>query len=166
LDNLALIAARAENGVIGRNGMLPWRIPADMRYFKSVTMGKPVVMGRKTFASIGRPLPGRQNIVITRSVDFSHAGVTVAMNLPTAIALSASAAAGGEIMVIGGAAIYEAALPFARRLYMTEVHGEFDGDVHFPWIDTAEWIELSREKHVQDQPMPIAFSFVVMDRRA
>lgn len=165
MANLAIIAALADNRVIGRDGALPWRIPADVRYFKSVTMGKPVIMGRKTFKSIGRPLPGRLNIVVTRDTHFRADGVTSASGIDAAIELASSAAGTGEIMVIGGAEIYVLTLPHARRLYLTEVHATIAGDTRFPRFEPADWVEFSREEHTQEQPIQLAFSFVVLDRR-
>ncbi len=159
---LALIAAVAHNGVIGRGGELPWRIPADLQYFKAITMGKPMIMGRRTFESIGKALPGRTNIVVTRSVDFSADDVEVAGNLDQALEIAAGTGA-DEVMVIGGGEIYAAALPRADRLYLTEVHIDAAGDVRFPAFDRAQWRELSRDDHaaVGDNP---AFSFVTLER--
>jgi dihydrofolate reductase len=161
---IALIAAVARNRVIGRDGGLPWRIPADLRYFKAQTMGKPVVMGRKTWQSIGKPLPGRQNIVVSRDRALSLPGVTVVGDLIAALEAAARLMPGREVMVIGGAAIYASALPLADRLYLTEVHADVAGDVVFPEFDPAAWVERSREKHSQTEPAPLDFSFVVLDR--
>jgi dihydrofolate reductase len=130
---LALIAARARNGVIGLDNRMPWHLPEDLAYFKRVTLGKPVVMGRKTFESIGRPLPGRLNIVVTRNPDWQAAGVQVAHSLDAALALAA-AAAPEEIMLIGGAELYRQALPQADVLYLTEIDAEFAGDAFFPEV--------------------------------
>ena len=135
---LALIAARARNGVIGLDNRMPWHLPEDLAYFKRVTLGKPVVMGRKTFESIGRPLPGRLNIVVTRNPDWQAAGVQVAHSLDAALALAA-AAAPEEIMLIGGAELYRQALPQADVLYLTEIDAEFAGDAFFPEVDLARW---------------------------
>ena len=141
---LALIAARARNGVIGLDNRMPWHLPEDLAYFKRVTLGKPVVMGRKTFESIGRPLPGRLNIVVTRNPDWQAAGVQVAHSLDAALALAA-AAAPEEIMLIGGAELYRQALPQADVLYLTEIDAEFAGDAFFPEVDLARWrIEIGR----------------------
>ncbi len=159
---LALIAAVARNGVIGRDGELPWRIPADLQYFKSTTMGKPIIMGRRTFDSIGKALPGRPNIVVTRSADFTADDVEVAGDLDQAVAIAARNGA-DEVIVIGGGEIYAAALPRADRLYLTEVHIEAAGDVHFPALDRRQWRELSRNDHAADGDTP-AFSFVTLER--
>ena len=155
---LALIAAVARNGVIG----LPWRISADLQHFKSTTMGKPIVMGRRTFESIGKALPGRPNIVVTRKVDFVADGVEVAADLDQALAIGAGHGA-DEVMVIGGGEIYAMALPRADRLYLTEVHRDAAGDVHFPAFDRAQWREVSREDHAAAGETP-AFSFVTLER--
>ncbi len=159
---LALIAAVAHNGVIGRGGELPWRIPADLQFFKAITMGKPMIMGRRTFESIGKALPGRANIVVTRSADFSADDVEVAGNLDQALEIAAGTGA-DEVMVIGGGEIYAAALPRADRLYLTEVHIDAAGDVRFPAFDRAQWRELSRDDHAAAGDNP-SFSFVTLER--
>jgi dihydrofolate reductase len=157
---LALIVAAATNGVIGRDNRLPWHIPDDLRYFKRVTLGKPVVMGRKTFVSIGKPLPGRINIVLSRDPGWSAEGVLVAADLDQALQLAERQSPGAEIMVIGGGSLFAEALPRAARLYLTEVHRDFAGDVVFPEPDPAAWREISREPHEGDPP----YSFVVLER--
>jgi dihydrofolate reductase len=159
---LALIAAVARNGVIGRDGELPWRISADLKYFKSTTMGKPIIMGRRTFESIGRALPGRLNIVVSRNAGFTADGVEIAADLDQALQIAALQG-GGEVMVIGGGEIYAAAMPRADRLYITEIHTDAEGDVLFPTFDRAQWRETSREDHAADGGTP-AFSFVTLDR--
>ncbi|HYM32521.1 MAG TPA: dihydrofolate reductase [Candidatus Cybelea sp.] len=164
MASIALIAAMSRNRVIGRNGGLPWRIPADLRYFKAQTMGKPVVMGRKTWLSIGKPLPGRQNIVVSRDPALSLPGATVVADIRAALEAATRLMPDREVMVIGGGRIYAAALPYADRLYLTEVHADVAGDTAFPEIDPAEWVERSRERHSQTEPAPLEFSFVVLDR--
>ena len=159
---IALIAAVARNGVIGRGGSLPWRIPADLHYFKATTMGKPMIMGRRTFQSIGKALPGRASIVVTRRADFAADDVDVAADLDQALTIAARHG-GDEVVVIGGGEIYAAALPRADRIYLTEVHIDAEGDVHFPALDRAQWRELSRDDHPADGDTP-AFSFVVLER--
>lgn len=159
---LALIAAVARNGVIGRDGDLPWRIPADLQFFKTATMGKPMIMGRRTFESIGKALPGRTNIVVTRSGDFTADDVEVAADFDQALAIAARQDA-GEVMVIGGGEIYAAAMARADRLYLTEVHLDAEGDVHFPQFDLAQWREVSRDDHAAEGDTP-AFSFVTLER--
>ncbi|MEC9152095.1 MAG: dihydrofolate reductase [Pseudomonadota bacterium] len=163
---LCLICAMARNRVIGRNGDLPWQLPADLRHFKSVTMGKPIIMGRKTFESIGRPLPGRKNIVVTRRANFVSDGVLISNNLTAAIALGKAIASEDnvdEIMVIGGGEIYAKALSDADRLYLTEVHADIDGDTFFPALDRGLWREKSRNSHAADGDKP-GFDFILLER--
>jgi dihydrofolate reductase len=155
---LSLIVARASNGVIGKDNQLPWHLPADLKYFKAVTMGKPIVMGRKTFESIGRPLPGRHNIVVTRNPDFSSNGITVVHSVEAAIAAAIEVA---EIMLIGGTELYKLSLPLADRIYLTEIHQDFDGDAHFPVLE-SRWREISREDHISDDGL--AYSFCVLEK--
>lgn len=160
---VALIVAMAENGVIGRDGGLPWRLSGDLRYFKSVTMGKPIIMGRKTFESIGRPLPGRPNLVVSRNPDFSAEGVEVFGTLEAAVA-RAETLVEDDVMVIGGAGLYSAALAIAGRIYLTEVHAAVDGDVTFPAFDRSGWAETSRERHPAGEKDEFDHSFVVLER--
>ncbi len=163
--DITLIVARARNGIIGNKGALPWHLPADLKRFKAITVGKPVVMGRKTFESIGKPLPGRQNIVLTRQPGWTADGVTVVPNLAEAVA-----AAGldprirGHIMIIGGAEIYALALPIATRVELTEVDAAPDGDTILPAFDPARWIEVARETHAAEGERP-GFSFITLERR-
>jgi dihydrofolate reductase len=166
---LAMIAAQSQNRVIGNNNKLPWYLPEDLKYFKRVTLGKPIIMGRKTFESIGRPLPGRTNIIITRNPDWTHdgAGVRVVHSLQQAIELAESLALVNgfeESLVIGGAEIYALALPQADRLYLTQVHAEVQGDAHFPPLDPAQWQEMAREDFSAIEPNPYDYSFIVLDR--
>ena len=144
-SRITLIAAVARNRVIGADGDMPWRIPEDFAFFKRTTMGHPMVMGRATFDSIGKALPGRRSIVITRSRNWRHDGVEVAGSMPVALDLAAGGRGGEEIFVIGGGQIYELALPFADRLLLTEVDREPEGDVTFPRIDRSRWGEGSRD---------------------
>ena len=161
---VSLVIARAANGVIGQHGKIPWRIPADMKHFKAITLGKPCIMGRRTWDSLPkRPLPGRSNIVLTRDLAFNACGAVVAHTLGDAFA-RAQAESPEEIAVIGGADIYSAALPRASRIHLTDVHGAFEGDVHMPPFDPAEWKEVWRENHVGDSGAP-AYSFVTLERR-
>ncbi|MGH8247372.1 MAG: dihydrofolate reductase, partial [Gammaproteobacteria bacterium] len=136
------------NGVIGAGGKLPWRLPADLRHFKSVTMGKPIVMGRRTHESIGRVLPGRENIMLTRDRDYSAPGCTVLHDLNAVFEHCAGA---GEIMIMGGADLYRQMLLRAARIYLTQVHAEFKGDTFFPILDLSNWIEREREEHTADE---------------
>jgi len=161
---VSLVIARATNGVIGQRGQIPWRIPADMKHFKAVTMGKPCIMGRKTWESLPRkPLPGRTNIVLTRETGFHAEGAVLAHSFDDALA-RAEAESPEEIAIIGGADIYRVALPRADCIHLTEVHGEFEGDVHMPPFDAAEWHEVWREDHATGEAAP-AFSFVTLERR-
>lgn len=142
---LSLIAAAANNNVIGRNNELPWHLPQDLKYFKSVTLGKPVIMGRKTFESIGKPLPGRTNIVITRQSDWQHAGVLVASSVQDALELAENfrnelGQTADEVMVIGGAEIYRCALPLANKVYLTRIDEDIVGDAWFPQLPDADWV--------------------------
>jgi dihydrofolate reductase len=163
---IALIVAMADNRTIGRDGGLPWRIPADLKFFKAKTMGKPIVMGRRTFESIGRPLPGRPNIVVTRSGAEFPEGVDVAPDVEGALSVAAQRArdcGADEIMIIGGAALYDALLPRADRIYLTEIHEAVEGDTFFPDFDKAEWQEVERED--RDDIHSARVSFVTLDRR-
>lgn len=165
--NIALIAAMATNRVIGRNNNLPWHLPNDLKYFKQATMGKPIMMGRKTFESIGRPLPGRTNIVITRDQSYSAEGIRIVHSIDEALALAESIAlldGAKELMVIGGEQLYQAILPRAQRLYLTHVYAEVKGDAWFPVVDFDQWQELGREDFSADGPNPYDYSFVVYNR--
>ncbi len=160
---IALIAAVAENGVIGREGGLPWRIPEDLKFFKATTLGKPVIMGRKTYDSIGKPLPGRLNIVLTRDAAWQADGVRAAHDLDTALRIAQETGA-DEAMIIGGADIYEMALPHAHRIYLTRIHREFDGDALFPFFDPAQWTEIARTGKTADDA-PFDYEFLTLGRR-
>lgn len=160
---ISLVLAMAENGIIGNAGAIPWRIPADMRRFKALTMGKPIVMGRKTWDSFPKkPLPGRTNIVITRDTRFAAHGAVVVHSLEDALA-RARRESTDEIMIVGGAEIYLAALPLAGRVHLTEVHIEAEGDARMPKFDPAVWRETARETHRTDQGLE--FSYVTLERR-
>jgi dihydrofolate reductase len=165
---VALVVAVARNGVIGADGGLAWRISDDLKWFKKVTMGKPVVMGRKTFQSIGRALPGRDNIIITRSADFSADGVVVARSIDAALALArkcAERSAADEISVIGGGEIYVQTLPLADRIYLTRVDVEVEGDVVFPEIDSRQWSEHPQGACEKNQRNQHDCEFFILDRR-
>ena len=164
---LSIIVAMSENGVIGRNNSLPWNLPGDLANFREKTIGKPVIMGRKTLESIGKPLPNRKNIVITKNKRFYFTGTTSVNNLDDAIKIGREFAGengGCEIMVIGGAKIYAASLKLVNRLYVTEVHSNIIGDVTFPRIDEKEWSEISREFHPAFSGDSCDYSFVIYDR--
>ncbi len=160
---ISLIVAMDRGRLIGRDNDLPWRLPDDLAHFKRLTRGKPVVMGRKTYASIGRPLPERTNIVVSRSPGFAPAGVTVVGDLDAALAAAAATGA-EEVMIMGGETLYRALLPRADRLYLTEVQGRFEGDAWFPAIPASEWRETEREHHPADARHAQAFDFVTLER--
>ncbi|MCX8114748.1 MAG: type 3 dihydrofolate reductase [Burkholderiaceae bacterium] len=162
MPRVTLIAAVARNGVIGRNGAIPWRIPGDLARFKRITMGHPVIMGRRTWESLGRPLPGRRNIVISRTPGFAPAGAEVVTSLGAALAACADAS---EVFVIGGTEAYREALPLADRLLLTEIDADIEGDAHFPPFDRADWREVSREAHPASEQCPYAYAYVTYERR-
>ncbi len=164
---VSLIVAMASNRCIGINNELPWKLPEDLKYFKQVTSGKAIIMGRTTYDSLGRPLPNRTNIVMTRDVDWEGPiGTRVVHSLEAALALAEAVAVSNyqdEVVVIGGAQIYAQLLPQVERLYITEVHTEVVGDAFFPELNTTEWQETSRRKH-SDEASEIGYDFVVYDR--
>lgn len=163
----ALAVAVAENNVIGRNGRLPWRIPSELRHFRRITMGKPLIMGRKTFASLKGPLDGRDNIVVTRDPDFAAEGALRAATLDEALQLARKLAemrSANEIVVIGGAQIYEATLANAERIYLTRIHGAPEGDTYFPALDAAKWRETEA---ITCEPGPndeFGYTLSILDR--
>ena len=152
----------ARNRVIGRDNALPWRLPADLAYFKRVTMGHPVIMGRRTFESIGKPLPGRLNIVVSRNPGFRAPGCTVVASLDEAWTVAGDVA---EVCVIGGTSIFAEALPAADRIHLTEVDAEVPGDTWFPQFDRGEWTEREVERHAPDDRHAYPFRIVVLDRK-
>ena len=158
---VTIIAALAENGVIGRAGGLPWHLPDDLRRFKALTMGRPILMGRKTFESIGRPLPGRRNLVLTRGPKPLPAGAEGIATLALAMEKCAAAL---ELCVIGGAEVYRQALPLAERLELTRVRTMIEGDVRFPDLDMRQWRELSRVEHAADDRHAWAMTFLTLGR--
>jgi dihydrofolate reductase len=165
---IAMIWAMAENRVIGRNNKLPWHLPNDLKYFKQLTTGKPVIMGRKTYDSIGKPLPNRINIVVTRDENFQAAGVKVVHDLPSAIELADAEcliSGADEVIIMGGAEIYKLGLPYADRLYITFVHSEVEGDAHFPEFDLNAYAEIGRERFEADGPNPYDYSFCIFDKK-
>lgn len=166
---VALILARADNGVIGREGGLPWHLSGDLKFFKAQTLGKPVIMGRKTYQSIGRPLPGRPNLVVTRDPAFRPEGTEVFADIAAALARGralAQESGAEEVMVIGGGQIYAETLPLARRIYLTEVHAAPEGDTVFPRLDPADWREVRRDAPVPGGEGQPDFSIVVLERRS
>lgn len=163
--DITLVAAVADNGIIGAEGGMPWHLPADLKHFKQVTMGKPVLMGRLTWEAIGKPLPGRLNLVLTRNPDWRAAGAHKVPSLLEALRVAQQAGA-RELMVIGGANVYQQALPRARRIYMTRVHAEPWGDTLFPELDPAEWHEIARREQMADEHNAWDLTFVVLERTA
>lgn len=164
---IALVVAMAKNGVIGDKGAMPWRISDDLKWFKEVTLGKPVIMGRKTFESIGKPLPGRRNIVITRSSSWAQEGVERAGSINEAIALAEGAAREGgadEICVIGGGEIYAQTLDRAERIYLTEVDADVEGDARFPAFDESEWRKTAAGGCQQGGRNQYSCRFFILDR--
>jgi dihydrofolate reductase len=168
LTTIAHIVAMARNRVIGVDNQLPWHLPEDLRHFKAKTMGKPIVMGRKTWESIGRPLPGRDNIVVTRQAGFQAEGAYVCATPQDAIALAeqfAQQRGVEELLVIGGAQLYRETLPLCQHIYLTEVDCEIVGDADYPKLDHSEWRELSRERHFQDGEGNPDYSFVELCKK-
>ena len=166
---IVLIVAVADNGVIGSHGAIPWRLKSDMQRFKRMTIGKPVVMGRKTFLSIGRPLPGRTTIVVSRDGGFAAPGIVVAPSVEAALTVARGDALrrGAErIIVAGGADLYAQTMPLAERLHITYVHRAVDGDVYFPAIDRSVWHETARDEHAAAAGDDAAFAFVIYQRAA
>jgi dihydrofolate reductase len=159
---ITLIVAVADSGVIGRDNSLPWHLPEDLKRFKRLTMGKPIVMGRKTFESIGKPLPGRQNIVVTRDTNYRREGVTVVHHVDAALRAAGPVA---EVMVIGGAELFGALLPRAGRIHLTRVHGNIPGDVMWSALDEREWNVVERESHAADDRHAWPMTFEVWEKR-
>lgn len=157
------MVAAAENGVIGRGNRLPWHLPADLKHFKAVTLGKPMLMGRKTFESIGQALPGRRSLVLTHDAQYSARGAERVANLEEAFTLTRDAE---ELAVIGGAEVFRLCLPHAERIYFTRVHASVAGDTRFPEIDWNEWRCADRSAHPVDEKNPYAMTFFVLERRA
>ncbi|MEC9368632.1 MAG: dihydrofolate reductase [Pseudomonadota bacterium] len=165
---IAIVVAVAENGVIGRDGSIPWRLPGDLKHFRSVTMGKPLIMGRKTFDSIGKPLDGRDNIVLTRDTKFRHEGVTTVTSVEDAVHAAQRFAAvrkADEIAVIGGGDIYNLMMPHADRIYLTRVHGRPEGDTFFAVPDPTDWQVRSEVRHRAGPKDSSDFSIILLDRR-
>lgn len=163
MKQLSLIVAMAKNGVIGVNNRLPWRLPVDLKHFKSVTLGKPIIMGRKTFDSIGQPLPGRLNIVVTGQQGWHHEGVTAVNSLTDAVALAKSEAT-VEAVLIGGAALYQQGLALCDKMYLTEVDCEVEGDAFFPLFDRTLWRKTAHKTVLRDDKNPYNCDFLVLQR--
>lgn len=160
---ISAIVAMSENRVIGDDNQLPWHLPADLKHFKTITSGHPILMGRKTFESIGRPLPNRTNIIITRNPSFQAPGCIVIQSIDDAVK-RAEEAGSDEIFIIGGAEVYTQLLPNIERIYLTIVHDEFEGDTFFPELNPSEWVEVKSEVHDEDEDNDYSYSFVVMER--
>jgi dihydrofolate reductase len=158
---LSCVVAAAENGIIGAGNQLPWHLPDDLKRFKALTMGKPILMGRKTYESIGRPLPGRTNIIITRRAGLAIDGCTVVTSLANAVAAAGDAQ---ELAVIGGAEVYAQTLPYVSRIHLTRVHAQPPGDVRFPALSPHEWRERIIETHAADERHAYPFSYVELER--
>jgi dihydrofolate reductase len=159
----SIVVAVARNGVIGRDNRLPWKLPKDLAYFKRVTMGHPVVMGRRTWESIGRALPGRLNIVVTRNPSLDAPGATVVPSLADAWKAAGNA---DEVSIIGGTSIFRETLPIADRIHLTEVEADVEGDTFFPDFDRGEWVEQEVERHPADERHEYPFRIVLLTRRA
>lgn len=159
---LSIIVAFDEHRLIGRNNGLPWHLPADLKHFKSITMGHSIIMGRRTFESIGKPLPGRHSVVVTRKRGYSQEGITVAHSLEEALNLCSGEE---EVFVIGGAQIFEQAMPLASKLYITKIHHVFEGDTFFPEIPQDRWELISKEDHESDEKNSRAYSFLTYRRK-
>ncbi len=166
---LSLICAMASNGIIGRNNGLPWHLPEDLRYFKATTMGHSIIMGRKTWESIGRPLPGRTSIVVTRDADYVAEGAKVVYSMQDALRLAESIAVidgTEEAFVIGGAALYATAMPIADRFHLTRVHAEVEGDTVLSGFDESEWREVSRDDFQRNEANPFDYSICILEKRS
>jgi len=159
---ISLVAAASDNNVIGINGALPWRMPADMKFFKNLTLGHTVIMGRKTYESMGKPLPGRKNIIITRNNFFKADGCTVFNSLEQAFTMFADE---NEVFVIGGAEIYRLALPLANKIYLTKVHCVVEGDAHFVEPSEKEWVLIKQIDYLADEKNPFSYSFIELVRK-
>ena len=159
---LSMIVAMDDNRLIGKENGLPWHLPADLQYFKKTTTGKAILMGRKTFESLGRPLPNRRNIIITHNREFKAEGCEVVYSINEALNITQT---DEEVMVIGGASFYEQTLPIIDRLYITKVEGKYEGDAHFPLFDEDQFIEVFREKHLPDEKNSHSYQFIILDRK-
>lgn len=162
MNRLSIIVAMAQNRTIGVNNTLPWRCPEDLKRFKALTMGHHMIMGRKTFDSIGKPLPGRTTVVVTRNASLKIEGCVMARSLEEAIA---ACAGDSEIFIVGGADIYAQSLGLADTLYITEIQQDIEGDAHFPAFDATAWQEIARERRNQTEPQALAYHFVTYRRR-
>jgi dihydrofolate reductase len=160
---ITLVVAVADNGVIGAEGGMPWHLPADLKHFKQLTLGKPVLMGRLTWEAIGKPLPGRLNLVLTRDVHWTANGAARVRSLDEALKLARESGA-NELMIIGGAVVYREALPLARRIHLTRVHAEPWGDTLFPDLEPGDWQEVARSERLADERNPWDLTFITLER--
>lgn len=160
---ISAIVAMSENHVIGDNNQLPWHLPADLKHFKAITSGHPILMGRKTYESIGRPLPNRTNIIITRNHSFQAPGCIVIKSIDEAVE-RAAATGSDEIFIIGGAEVYKQLMPHIERIYLTIVHEIFEGDAFFPELDQSQWVQTERVTHEADADNDYAYSFILLQR--
>jgi dihydrofolate reductase len=160
--NLSLIVAVDENNGIGKNNQLPWHLPADLKHFKNLTTGHPIIMGRKTFDSIGKALPNRKNIMVTRQKDLQIEGVEIVNSLDEALKLCKNE---GEVFIIGGSQIFDQSFPIANTLYLTRIHEVFDADTHFPGIDKNIWEEQERTEHQPDEKNAFRYTFISYAKR-
>ena len=158
---ISMIVAMGNNRVIGQANQLPWRLPADLKYFKSATMGKAMIMGRKTYETIGRPLPGRKNIILTRDKSYQAEGCLVVHSVESAL----KEAGDGEVMIIGGGQMYKQFLPLAGRIYVTQIDSEFEGDTFFPTLNNNQWDVVQRGQSVYDKDAQLTYNFVIYERR-
>ena len=172
VSNLAILVAMAKNRVIGKNNGLPWHLPADLKHFKSLTMGHTIIMGRKTYESIGRPLPGRTNIIVTTQTGFTVTGAKVVHSLEGALQLGNLADSPGqscERFIIGGAELYRQTIELSQRMYITEIQRAFNGDTYFPEYNLEEWYEIMRERHISEDKTgsapPLEYHFVTLERK-
>jgi dihydrofolate reductase len=162
---ISLIAAMGENGVIGAGGRIPWHLPADLKHFKDLTTGHPVIMGRKTFESIGRPLPGRTNIILTHDTGYHREGTMVVSTIDGALVAASAATGGDEVFVIGGAEIYASFLSRADRIYLTGVAGSFEGDAFFPSLNEAEWRLVGALENKKDEKNAFDYAYLTYERK-
>lgn len=159
---ISFMFAMDENRIIGKDNTLPWYLPADLQYFKKVTMGHPILMGRKTYESIGKPLPGRENIILTRNADYQQEGITVISNMKEAVAYAD--ALDEEVFVIGGAEIFQQLISDCKRLYITQIHHSFEGDTYFPELNMSKWQTVSKTTGIVDEKNKYPHEFIVLER--
>jgi dihydrofolate reductase len=159
--NISIIVAISSNNAIGKNNQLLWHLPADLKHFKAITTGHPIIMGRKTYDSIGKPLPNRRNIIITRQTDLAIDGAEVVNNIADALSLCKTE---NEVFIIGGAEIYKSALAFANKIYLTTIHQQYEADAFFPILAMEEWILINQEYHSPDEKNNVAYTFSTLER--